>query len=370
MLTQTDFNVSPLIGMSDRDIARYSIARVLRCMVARETDQLDGVEGEASRELEKKAPQFRRGGGIGIPFDVFQPKTRDMQATVFGSGGAFVATTVDPTPIPLLRNKLCAIRLGATVLSGLTSNVTIPRQTSPSTAEALPEIGAVTPSTLGTDQVALTPHRISAQLLYSRQLLFQSSPSLEIWLRKDLAAQIAIQIDRYVWNGQGAGDEPLGILNTPGVGSIIFGGTATWQSVLNFEQAIAAANADIPGAKMAFCTSPAVRNRWKAVAKTGLNVTTTVPIFLWEPSNFADDSGDGVCNGYRSAVTNQIPNNAVIFGNFEEILIGIFGNGLEMVLDPYTAAGAGEVKMTAISYVDIGLRHPQSLVVSADSGAQ
>ncbi len=75
--------------------------------------------------------------------------------------------------------------------------------------------------------------------------------------------QLGIKLDYYILNGQGASSEPLGILNTPGIGSTTFGGTATWQSVLSFENALATANADVPGARMAIVTTPGVRNKWK-----------------------------------------------------------------------------------------------------------
>lgn len=182
-------------------------------------------------------------------------------------------------------------------------------------------------------------------------------------------AQIGIVLDQAIIAGQGGDSQPCGILNTPGIAQEIFGGTATWAQLTNFEKALAAANADQTG-PIAWATSPAVRNRWKQVAKTGTGVTSVVLIFLWGPGGFNDGSRDGIVNDYRAGVTNSVPDNQVIFGNWESVIVGIWGDGIDLIYNPFSFAPEGKAQLVANFYCQVALRHPQEFCVSLDSGAQ
>lgn len=360
---------SGFLGMSKKDVQRYSLSKAIRGLVRQ--GEFDGIEKEMHQELSNRRMGGERPNGIGVPFDVLVPRMgRDLNVNTFGQGGAFVPTEVSPSVIELLRNKTSAVRLGATVLTGLSGNLGIPRQTAPATAYSLPEQLTATKSTEAIDQVLLSPKRVSALVEFSRQLVLQSSVSIDEFLRRDLVDTIGIKLDYLMLQGQGANSEPLGILNTPGVGTVLFGGAATWTNVVSFENQLALANADVPGAKIAWVTTPGTRNRWKTIAKTGTGVTSVVPIFLWETDVFNDDTGDGRVNGYRAACTNQILNNLVFFGNFRDLVLGMFGEGLDLTFNPYSRDTDATVRIVAHAFVDVGIRHPASFVVSSDSGAQ
>ena len=178
---------------------------------------------------------------------------------------------------------------------------------------------------------------------------------------------VAIKWDYLILQGQGGGSEPTGILNTTGIGSLVFGGTATWAEVVAFETALSLANADL--GKMAYVTDPSVRGRWKAVAKTGVGVTSVVPIFLWEKGGWGDGSNDGEVNGYRAAATNQILNHLVFFGNFEDVIHALWG-GYDVIVDPFTQATDGTNRVTVNTFGDVAVRHAASFCVSQDAGNQ
>jgi hypothetical protein len=176
-----------------------------------------------------------------------------MSSSVFGSGGATVQTDVASTIIPLLRNRTVALRLGATVIDRLKGNFSLPRETAPSQPGWVSETGQAPQGDLTFDQVTMAPARLSVTLTYSRQLLLQSNAAIEAFLRKDMMAQIGVVLDQAILNGQGGNSQPCGILNTPGVAQEIFGGTPTWAQLTNFEQVLAAANADQTGRFLGQC---------------------------------------------------------------------------------------------------------------------
>jgi hypothetical protein len=91
---------------------------------------------------------------------------------------------------------------------------------------------------------------------------------------------------------------------------------------------------------------------------------------LWNVS-----SPDSPVNGYRCGVTNLLPNNlthgagvnlhAMIFGNWND-LVYAFWSGLDVIVDPYTAAGAGSVIVTTLQDCDVNVRHPESFAIMSD----
>jgi HK97 family phage major capsid protein len=328
--------------------------------------RLSGVEAEAHRAYEAKFHQ--RAEGFFIPPDVIVGTRagmhqRDMNVNTFGAGGAFVQTSIATPIIELLRNRMVCLRLGAQSLAGLVGNCAIPRQTGAGTAYSLAESATLTKSMQAIDQILLTPHRVGAYNEYSKQLLLQSSVDVENFIRDDLMKVVAIRWDSLMLIGSGSSSEPTGILHTTGVGSVNFGATATLAKVVSFETALAAANAD--AGPMAYVVSPTVKAAWKTIPKIG----STMPIFIWEDGDYGDGSNDGKVNSYRAASTNQIPNNQVFFGRFQDLIQAMWG-GYDVVVNPYSRDIDAMVRITVNTFGDIAVRHAASFAVSADSGAQ
>ena len=355
------------IGMTQEEVSDYSVTRAIQSCMNSKSGKIekDCPEFDYNQEAEKR--YGKRSSSFWIPTDVAvgakgrdpEKGRRDMQVNIFGQGGAFVPTLLEPTPIELLRNKMVLSQLGIRVMGGLTGNVAIPRQTGAATAYSLSEIAQAAVSNQVIDQITLTPKRVSAVGVYSKQLLIQSAIAIENFMRDDLMTVNALRLDYLGFNGSGAASEPMGIINTPGVGSVTFGAAATYAKLVAFETAINAANST--GGNRAYVTTPTAKGTLKSAAKSlvggGTNVTN---IALWE---------DNEINGYPALDTNQILNNGMIFGNFNSLIMAMFG-GLDIVVDPYTLADKAEVKITINNFVDIALRHPQEFVVSADAANQ
>lgn len=365
------------LGMNDDEQRSYSILRGIQRCLARDSKVPDGLEGEVHQEMMKHNRTGIDYGGFAVPANApvrcrttrgeRRRMQRDLNVTTFGQGGAFVQTTITTPIIEILRNRMVCERLGVVVMAGLEGNVAIPRQTGAATAYALPESATLTKSTQVLDQVLLAPHRVGAQNDYTRQLLMQSSIDVENFIRDDLMKVIAVDWDRLILNGQGAQSEPLGIIQTPGVASLVFGGAASWSNVVLFETNVALANADVE--ECAYVTTPGTRGRWKVIAKTGVGVTSVVPIFLWENDGYSEGMPAGTVNGYRAVATNQIPGNLVVFGSFGDVIQGLYG-GYDVIVNPYSRDTDAAVRVTINTFGDVAVRHPASFCVSADAGNQ
>ena len=85
---------------------------------------------------------------------------------------------------------------------------------------------------------------------------------------------------------------------------------------------------------------------------------------------------DGKTNGYDVAITNSIPSNltkgtasqvcsAMLFGNWEEILVGGWG-GLQFIVDPLTEKDKRVIEIDAHAYHDVFVRRPECFAVATD----
>jgi hypothetical protein len=334
----------------------------------------EGHEGNVSRAMAthiKETGAGISGSGFWVPHDVVQMDTsrrakaqRDLNVTTFGQGGGFVATSIFTPIIEILRNRMVTHRLGVQSMAGLEGNIAIPRATGAATAYSLPESQSLTKATQAIDQITLTPHRVGAFGEYTKQLLLQSSIDVENFMRDDLMKVMAIKWDKLILEGSGANGEPTGVLNTQGIGSVTFGGAATWAKVLSFETALALANADL--GTMAYVADPSTRGVWKAAPKIA---ASTFPIFLWEKGDWGDGSNDGEVNSYRAACTNQISNNRVAFGNWSDVIHALWG-GYDIVVNPYSRDIDAVVRITVNTFGDVAVRHAASFAWSADAGNQ
>ena len=70
------------------------------------------------------------------------------------------------------------------------------------------------------------------------------------------------------------------------------------------------------------------------------------------PSNLTKGTSSGVCS-------------AIIFGNFNDLIIGQWG-GTDILVDPYTGSGSGTIRVVVFADVDVAVRHAESFSATQD----
>ena len=351
------------IGMTEKEVRRFSFLRAINALANpgdRQAQEAAAFEREASEAVAKVVGRPSR--GFYIPLEV---QNRDLVAGTPSAGGYTVATNLlTGSFIDMLLNSMALTRLGVRYLTGLVGNIAIPRQVGGTTAYWVAESGAPTESQPAFDQITMSPKTVGAFTDISRKLLLQSSLDMEAFVRRDIATQIALEIDRAAIAGTGASNQPLGIINTSGIG-VVIGGTngaaPTWAHLVQLETLIASANADV-GA-MAYLSNAKVRGKLKTTPKYADNSG-----FIWEDGN--------TVNGYPFQVSNQVPSNltkgtsnncsAILFGNWSDLIVGQWGT-LDLMVDPYTHSTSGTVRVVALQDVDIAVRHPESFSAMLDA---
>lgn len=354
------------IGMSTQEIRKYSLVRLLNALAhpkdlrAQEAAAFELDCARAAADIAVRAPR-----GALVPFDVLGGK-RDLTVGTNSAGGYTVATDLLAQDfIELLRNAMVLPSLGARMLTGLVGNIAIPRLSGASTAYWVSESSAPTESQQTFDQVTMSPKTVGAFTDISRKLLLQSSLDIEAMVRQDLATVLGLAIQQAAINGSGTAPTPRGILNTSGIGNASSAGAdgtaPTWAQIVNLESLVAAANADV--GTLAYLTNAKVRGKLKG---TFTNATYgEQPVW----------GMDSMVNGYNAAVTNAVPSDltkgsgtalsAIIFGNFADLLIGMWG-GLDLTVDPYSNSTSGTLRIVALQDVDVAVRHAASFAAATD----
>ena len=334
------------IGMSDKEKRDFSFIRAINALAhpnSKEAQRAAAFEMEVSRAAQEKSGKEAR--GILIPADVLGYGRRDLTVGAASAGGDLVATELmSESFIDLLRKALVLQTAGANVMTGLQGMVAIPRQSGGATTYHVAESGAITESQLTVDQVTMQPRTIGALTDYSRRLLLQSSIDIENLIRRDLAQQIAIEVENQAINGIGAGSYPLGFLNVTGINTE--SGYTTFADYVNAEAALSTDNALL--GNLGYLMNSALRGTLKTTEKA----SGTNGIFVYE--------GDNTINGYPAYVSNSMPNNTAVFANFSDIMIG-FWSGLDIMVDPYTGSASGTVRVVAMQDYDVAIRHPESI---------
>jgi HK97 family phage major capsid protein/HK97 family phage prohead protease len=354
--------VASELGLSKGETKKYSLFRAIRALNARNDHSMNeaaAFEFECSRAVAKQIGR-EGSGSLFVPAEVLmRPLGADAvkrtMTTIPGSKGGYMVDVENLGFIDILRNRSCAMAMGARVLSGLQGNVLFPRQTGKVTVTWQAGEGvtvAAADQTLG--QLSMTPKTCIAITDISEQLLRQSSPSAESFVMADLAADVAIDgVDNAVLNGAG-GNQPLGIKNTTGITSGQDAASATYAKILQFPITAGGVNAirGNPG----WVTNTAGAGRLVQVQRF---TSTDTPLWVGNLLN-------GLLVGFNAMSTEQVAANGLIFGSWDEVVIGEWGV-LELKTDSGgTRFNAGLVGVRALWMVDVLVRYPQAFVVSSN----
>ncbi len=339
------------IGMTPKEVRRFSLVKAINALANpsdRNAQRAAEFEFECSEQAAREHGKVAQ--GIMLPADVLRNWTRDLNtsddSTLIAEdykGGDF---------IDVLRNSSSVMQAGATMLRGLQGNVVIPKKTAAASAGWIAtEGGDSAESEFTSGSVTMSPKVIGAHTDASRLMLQQSSLDIENLIRDDLTQSIALAIDLGALAGSGSSGQPTGIANTSGINTTTFAAASpTFAEVIAMESAVAADNA-LSGSLSYIC-KPADYGTLKTTSKDSGS-----GMFVVEP--------DGRMNGYNVIRSNQVTSGDFYFGNFADLLIGMYG-GLDIIVDPYALSKAGGVRIIALQTVDVAVRHAVSFCKSSD----
>ena len=258
---------------------------------------------------------------------------RSIMATQDGQGKETIAEDKMNLEVAV-RNNLIATKMGADFLGGLVGDLSIPRY-SGSNVLWKGETEMAENGRGGFSEVNLSPKRLTAVLDVSKQFLLQNSADVEAILVRDLAAAIAEKLDKTIFGEEG-GDSTkpeglfAGIAPEKGLAEI------TYEDVLKLEAAVEEKN----GHNYMFIANPKVKFALKGTQMAnGLQM-------VFE---------GGEIDGYKTISSNSVQANGLICMDPRELVIGQWG-AYDLVIDNYTKAAEGQVRIVINAYFDAKLR--------------
>jgi len=135
--------------------------------------------------------------------------------------GALVANAPLGELIELIRAKSVLDQAGATEIS-LPPNgkIDFPRHTSGLTGYWVGENAAITASEMGTDTLSLTAKKLAGLVKLPNELIRYATPSIEAFVRNDLATTLALKADQTMLDGNASATAPGGIITTTGINAV------------------------------------------------------------------------------------------------------------------------------------------------------
>lgn len=364
----TDTRV-PISGESrewGRMSAGYSLVRAVQMKLdpAAGLRAGGGLEREVDEELSRVFGRAAAAGGFWVPDAKLYGRGLTVGTASTSAGALHAGAFHGDLFADAFRAATVVGALGARILPGQSSDLIVPRKTATATMGWVSEVGTAAESTPDFDQLVLKPKRISTFVVVSQQSLIQSGLALENLLQDDLVGGMMVEIDRVSLTGAGTGSEPRGVVNTTGVGTVT-GGTngavVTYGHLVDLEAACANANASV--GRSGFAVNPKTRAYLKKSAKVSGGV---VPELAWNDAQL-DANGIGIVCGHKAGVTTHMRSNLtkgtsttvcselVFASDWAELILARFG-GNEVIVDPYSLATTGQVRITLNGFVDTGVR--------------
>jgi HK97 family phage major capsid protein len=350
-----------LLGMDNGDVKRYSLMSAIRASSSGNWKEA-GFEKECSDKISEE--MGREAQGFFIPLDVQMGKRVMNVGAATNPGGLgpenvgsdLVGTDhLAGSFIEFLYTQSVLFGAGATTLQGLVGNVDIPKQAGTTAFTWLDEDDDGVDDDVATGSVPLAPTTIAGAVPMTRRLMKQSSPSVEGMVMADLARGAALSIDLAAIQGTGTGPIPTGVMAQTGVSVVtITAGAPTWAQMVEFESTLDAA--DAANGNMSYITTPATIGYLKTTPKESGQA-----IYLMDSDRRAGVSAglSGMCNGYDVRRRTGLTANTLVFGNWADVLIGMWGV-LDVMADTATKAASGGLVLRVFQDVDVAIRHSAS----------
>lgn len=321
---QTDNNNKQI-----RKMEKFSLLKAINDVAnGKQLDERSAeVVNAGATEMRKSGLSYN--GQIQLPVE----ERADVQATVATAGMEAVATDKLNILEPLRANLVMA-QAGATFMTGLVGNISIPKY-SGSTVTWEGEVGAASDGAGTFSEVELSPKRLTAYIDVSKQFLLQDSVSAEAMLRNDIVKAISNKLEATILGDEvGSNKIPAGIFNGASAATLTYAGTVDMESELD--------EANVMG-EYCYIVSPKAKAALRKAAK-GDNG------FVME---------DGEVNGIKVLCTSAAK--GVVLGNFSDYVIAQWG-AIDLTVDPYTQAANGKVRLVINAYFDAKPRRSEAFV--------
>lgn len=295
------------------------------------SDESLSVIEMGAQEMRKSGLSYS--GQIQLPVEEMRTEPTDgaIVATVQTQGEEIVATDKLNILEPL-RGESILSKCGATFLTGLIGNISIPAY-SGSTAAWKGEMVSADDGKGSFSTVELAPKRLTAYIDISKQFLVQDSVGAEDMLRRDIVNAIISKLEQTVFgDAAGTTDKPAGLLYNAEEAN------PSYIQACEDEATIT----DYRGEKV-YVMSPSAKAAFKTTTISG------------SKSDLRLLMQDNEVNGYRVVSSSNVADGGYLYGDFSELVVAQWG-AIDIVVDPYTLATKNAVRLVVNCFFDAKLR--------------
>lgn len=303
---------------------------------------------EVAKEVVAKGIAEMRKSGLAIAgsiqLPVLETENEEMRANgvlaqTAGAGAENIATEKLDILEPLRANMVMS-QAGATYLTGLVGNISIPAYSGSNVAWA-GEVAAAANGAGDWSEIKLQPHRLTAYVDVSKEFLLQDSNDAEAMLRRDIIAAIGNKLESTILGADAGTDEkPAGL----------FDGVTAMTTAVKFGD-IVDAEAELDAANVTGAYTYILSPKAKAALRT-LSKDAGSGRFVLE---------DGEIEGSKALVSNNVTAKGFVVGDFTDYVIAQWG-AIDLVVDNYTKATEGKVRLVVNAYFDAKPRRATSFV--------
>jgi HK97 family phage major capsid protein len=312
--------------LSDEELSQLSVGRLVRGMV---TSKWDGADGEH----------------------------RALTEGTNSAGGFLTPEPLAARFIDRVRNASRVMQAGAQTVPMTSDTLAIARMTSGATVAWKSEGNPITPSDMVFDRVTFTARTLPILVKLSRELFEDMQPEAAAGIEREIAAALALELDRGCLRGSGTPPEVKGVRNQSGITVTSLGANGAslvWDNVLDGVAAVRNLNLDPNAVLMSSRTQNALA---KLKLTTGDYISSPlVPV------------------GISQLVTNQIPNNLTVgtsndcsevyIGDWSQLMVGLRAD-LRFQIQVLTERYADTLEVGLLTYLraDVQLQHPEGFTV-------
>jgi len=338
----------------ERVNGHFSLSRAV--MQAANGRSLEGAEAEWAQEAQRemRAQGLQVLGQVAIPTKaLYRASADNFTAGAYGAttdGAAFVPVNVGGA-IEALRAPSVIELLGTTTLQGMTGNLKFPRVSVKASGTAEGEVDANANSALEMDELTLSPQRVSAKTTYSKQLLLQGGAAVDLVIAQELQNAMNAFIDTKAFD----------TLDGATINDQSTDGTTTLTAAIAvaMESAVLAAGGNLAAAR--YVMSPSAYKFAKNLAQ----VASVSALY---------DLASNTFNGYPAVATPYLIDASsgvgqMLFGNFQQGCILAYFGGIDLLVDPYSAAGNAQIVLHVNRFFDFDVRQAGALSKIIDINA-
>lgn len=356
------------LELDNKDKQSFSFARLILGLSDRSSfDKVAPFEHEVLTQYAKRNNlDFKTARKVTIPGEIttargFGWNEGSRLSSDSGSGGKMIQKDVLlDSIIDMLQAQTFSNQVGCNFLTGLSSNLSYPKQTTDLDFQWLGPAEEAGESDAAYGEVFMSPKTIGVKTFVTTDLLVQTGQVAEKKVRELITRKMSFGLDYTLINGVKDDKTPLGILANDDIDKVELGATGgeiTWDKVVEMETRVH--SRDYMGASSYYLMNSLVQGKLKTT-QMGENMD-----FIY--------GKDGRVNGYPAFVNNHVPANltkgsganlsAMVFGDFSTINIGIWSK-MEIFVNPYRHDR--KIFLSLYNMADFGYEYPEALSKMVD----